>query len=174
MSMSSRARRMLLHQLRNRADAQINLIPMIDILTVMVAFLLTYSTNVEVLQNTRAIQIPQSIAQQQPHQTVVVMLTLDELYVQGEPITTVAAIRAGATDIIAPLRAALERPLVRSQGGAPQDPSQREITVMADKALPYEVIKRVMTTCTDANYGRISLAVLQKDKPVPAGAVRRS
>ncbi|MGH8144418.1 MAG: ExbD/TolR family protein [Steroidobacteraceae bacterium] len=174
MSMSSRARRMLLHQLRNRADAQINLVPMIDILTVMVAFLLTYSTNVEVLQNTRAIQIPESISQQQPRQTVVVMLTLDELYVQGEPITTVAAIRGAGSDIIAPLRAALERPLLDVPGGAQQDPSQREITVMADKALPYEVLKRVMTTCTNANYGRISLAVLQKDKPVAAGAARTS
>ncbi|MGH8207801.1 MAG: ExbD/TolR family protein, partial [Steroidobacteraceae bacterium] len=141
MSMSSRARRMLLHQLRNRADAQINLVPMIDILTVMVAFLLTYSTNVEVLQNTRAIQIPESISQQQPRQTVVVMLTLDELYVQGEPITTVAAIRGGASDIIAPLRAALDRPLLAQPGGAQPDPAQREITVMADKALPYEVLK---------------------------------
>lgn len=174
MAMSSRARRMLLHQLRNRADAQINLIPMIDILTVMVAFLLIYSTNVEVLQNTRAIQIPQSISEQQPRQTVVVMLTLDELYVQGEPITTVAAIRAGSSDIIAPLSAALDRPLLGDQRGAQQDPSQREITVMADKALPYEVLKRVMTTCTNANYGRISLAVLQKDKPVAVGAVRTS
>jgi hypothetical protein len=42
---------------------------------------------------------------------------------------------------------------------------------MADKALPYEVLKRIMSTFTDANYGRISLAVMQKDKPVPvAGA----
>ncbi len=113
---------MLQHQLRNRADAQLNLIPMIDILTVMVSFLLVYSTNVEVLQNTRAIQIPQSISEQQPRQTVVVMLTLDELYVQGEPITTVAAIRAGSSDIIAPLSAALDRPLLGDQRGAQQDP----------------------------------------------------
>ncbi len=33
--------------------AQLNLIPMIDILTVMVSFLLVYSTNVEVLQNSK-------------------------------------------------------------------------------------------------------------------------
>ena len=45
---------------------------------------------------------------------------------------------------------------------------------MGDKSLPYEVLKKVMRTCTDADYGRISLAVLQKDKPVPAGAVRGS
>ena len=54
MSMSNRARRMLQHQLRHRADAELNLIPMIDILSVMVSFLLVYSTNVEVLQNTKA------------------------------------------------------------------------------------------------------------------------
>jgi len=31
--------------------------------------------------------------------------------------------------------------------------------------VPYEVLKKVMATCTDANFGRISLAVLQRDKP---------
>ena len=170
MSMSNRARRMLQHQLRHRADAQLNLIPMIDILSVMVSFLLVYSTNVEVLQNTRAIQIPQSISEQQPHQTVVVMLTQDELYLQGDPIETVADIRAAGGELIAPLRAALQRPMLDS-ADASQDVSQREITIMADKALPYDILKKVMTTCTSANYGRISLAVMQKDKPVPAAAV---
>src|SRR2546430_10230732 len=43
MSMSHRAQRMALHHLRHRADAQLNLIPLIDILSVMVAFLLVYS-----------------------------------------------------------------------------------------------------------------------------------
>ena len=84
MSMSSRARRMLLHQLRNKADADLNLIPMIDILSVMVSFLLVYSTEVEVVQNTRSIDIPQSISEQRPRETVVVMVTKDELFVQGQ------------------------------------------------------------------------------------------
>jgi biopolymer transport protein ExbD len=44
MSMSQRARRMAEHHTRHRADAQLNLIPLIDILSVMVAFLLVYST----------------------------------------------------------------------------------------------------------------------------------
>ena len=171
MSMSNRARRMLLHQQRHRTDAQLNLIPMIDILSVMVSFLLVYSTNVEVLQNTRAIQIPQSISEKQPHQTVVVMLTQDELYLQGDPIASIADIRASGAGVIGPLRAALQRPMLDA-ADASQDVSQREITIMADKALPYEILKKVMTTCTSANYGRISLAVMQKDKPVPAGAVR--
>ncbi len=174
MSMSNRARRMLLHQLRNRADAELNLIPMIDILSVMVSFLLVYSTNVEVLQNTKAIEVPQSISERQPRVTVVVMLTRDELYVQGEPIATVAEIRASDDAIIAPLRAALKRPTLVGQSVSEKDLAEREITVMGDKSLPYDVLKKVMTTCTDADYGRISLAVMQKDKPVPAGAVHTS
>ena len=44
MSTSSRARRMAEHHIRHKADAQLNLIPLIDILSVMVAFLLVYST----------------------------------------------------------------------------------------------------------------------------------
>ena len=54
MSISNRALRMAQHHLRNRADAELNLIPLIDILSVMVAFLLVYSTEVEIIQNTRA------------------------------------------------------------------------------------------------------------------------
>ena len=46
----------------------------------------------------------------------------------------------------------------------------REITVMADKSLPYDVVKKVMATCTAAAYGKISLAVLEKEKPVAAAA----
>jgi biopolymer transport protein TolR len=174
MSMSNRARRMLQHQMRHRADAELNLIPMIDILSVMVSFLLVYSTNVEVLQNTKAIEIPQSIAEQQPRQPVVVMLTRDELFVQGEPIATVAEIRATAGDVIGPLRDALKRPTLVGQEVTEKDLAEREITVMGDKALPYDVLKKVMRTCTDADFGKISLAVLQKDKPVPPGAMATS
>jgi biopolymer transport protein TolR len=162
---------MLQHQLRNRVEAQRNLIPMIDILSVMVSFLLVYSTNVEVVQNSKGIEIPQSISEHQPRTTVVVMLTKEQLFVQGELVATVADIQATPGDIIEPLRDALKRPTLIGQQTTEQDLADREITVMGDKSLPYEVLKKVMRTCTDADYGRISLAVLQRDKPVPAGAV---
>ena len=169
MSMSNRARRMAQHHLRHRADAQLNLIPLIDILSVMVAFLLVYSTEVEVIQNSKGIEIPQSIAQAAPKQSVVVMITKTDLFVQGEFIATVAQIRAAPGRLVEPLRAALKRPLLVGREISERDIAQREITIMADKALPYEVLKRVMATCTDADYGRISLAVIQKEKPVIAG-----
>ena len=173
MSMSNRARRMLQHQIRNKADAELNLIPMIDILSVMVSFLLVYSTEVEVVQNTKSIDIPQSISQQRPRQTVVVMLTRDDLFVQGERIAGIAEVRASAASIIAPLRAALKRPTLVGQAMTDKDIAEREITVMADKQIPYEVLKKVMSTCTDADYGRLSFALVEKEKAVDIDQLRR-
>ena len=168
--MSNRARRMADHHLRHRADAQLNLIPLIDILSVMVSFLLVYSTEVEVIQNSKGIEIPQSIAQAQPHHSVVVMITKTDLFVQGERIASVSEVTASPTPVIAALRDALKRPLLVGTEMTERDIAAREITIMADKSLPYEVLKKVMTTCTDADYGRISLAVMQKDKPVAPGS----
>jgi biopolymer transport protein TolR len=162
--MSNRARRMMTHHLRNRADAELNLIPMIDILSVLVAFLLVYSTEVEVVQNTKGIEIPESIVTARPRETVVVMLTKDELFVQGERVASIADIRANETLIIAPLRDALKRPRLIGQAMAERELAEREVTVMADKTLPYEILKKVMSTCTDADFGKISFATLQKDK----------
>ena len=37
-----------------------------------------------------------------------------------------------------------------------------EVTVLADKTIPYEILKKVMSSCTYAGYEKISLAVTQK------------
>jgi biopolymer transport protein ExbD len=170
--MSSRARRMMTHHLRNRNEAELNLIPMIDILSVLVSFLLVYSTEVEVVQNTKGIEIPQSIVTTMPRETVVVTLTKDELFVQGERVASIADVRASQALIIAPLRDALKRPRLIGQKMAERDLADREVTVLADKTLPYEVLKKVMSTCTDADFGKISFATLQKDKVLDPGVFK--
>jgi biopolymer transport protein TolR len=172
MSTSRRAQRMAQHHLRHKADAELNLIPLIDILSTLVAFLLVYSTEVEVIQNSKGIEIPQSIAQAAPKESVVVMITKTDLFVQGERVASVQEIRDGKDAVIGPLHDALKRPMLVGRAMTEKDLAQREITIMADKALPYEVLKKVMSTCTDADYGKVSLAVIQKEKPVAPGQFR--
>jgi biopolymer transport protein ExbD len=155
---------MMTHHLRNKNESELNLIPMIDILSVLVSFLLVYSTEVEVVQNTKSIEIPESIVTAKPRETVVVMLTKDELFVQGERVASIAEVRASESLIIAPLSEALKRPRLIGQKMAEKDLAEREVTVMADKSLPYEILKKVMSTCTDADFGKISFATMQKDK----------
>jgi len=38
----------------------------------------------------------------------------------------------------------------------------KEVTILADKTIPFKVLKKIMSTCTGSGYGRISLAVIQK------------
>ncbi|MGD9598527.1 MAG: ExbD/TolR family protein [Steroidobacteraceae bacterium] len=167
--MSGRARRMAKSHERHKGGLELNLIPMIDILTVLVMFLLVYSTEVEVIQNTKGIEIPQSIAEAQPKDSVVLMVTTTDLFVQGEHVTSLAEIRSSDSPLIEPLLTALKRPMLVGRAMTEKDLAAREITILGDKSIPYDVLKKVMATCTDADYGRISLATLQKEKPVPAG-----
>jgi len=166
MSLSNPARRISRHDRRHRADAELNLIPMIDIMSVMVAFLLVYSADVEVIQNSKGVQVPQSVAEELPKQSVVVMITKDQLLVQGELVASIAEIRSSKTPLIEPLRAVLERPMLTADVAAADPAASREVTVMGDKSLPYDVVKKVMATCTAAYYTKISLAVMKKEEPL--------
>ena len=157
----------MLRKRRERVDAQLNLIPMIDILSVMVAFLLVYSTDVEVLQNSKGVTIPQSRTDVRPKQSVVVMVTKDALLVQGETVASFAEVSDPRTQFIEPLRRVLQRPITGLDAAARDAAlTSQEVTVMADKDLPYDVLRKVLATCTAASYGKIALAVLQKEQPV--------
>ena len=101
------------------------------------------------------------------------MITKDDLFVQGERIASVAGRAASKEPIIGTAARCAEAAAAgRARTMTERDLAQREITIMADKSLPYEVLKKVMATCTDADYGKISLAVIQKEKPVVAGQFR--
>jgi biopolymer transport protein ExbD len=142
-------------------EAELNLIPLIDVMSVLVAFLLIYTADVAIVQNTKDVEIPQSTADTQAQQSVVVMITKDQLFVQGELVADLADINASSEPLVEPLRRVLDRPMLLGNidtGGK----ATREVTVIADKSLPFDLVRKVMATCTATTYGKISLAVLQK------------
>ena len=156
---------------RQHVDAELNLIPLIDVMSVMVAFLLIYTADVEIVQNTKDIEIPQSSAEVRPQQSVVVMLTKEHLFVQGELISSIADVRGTEGSVVEPLRRVLERPMLMGEvNTAELDLAAREITVIADKSLTFDVVRKVMATCTASAYGTISLAVLQKENTFNAAS----
>ncbi len=155
------------HRVGEREDATLNLIPLIDIMSVMVAFLLVYSTEVEIVQNSKGVAIPQSTAEARPKVSVVVMITKEQVFVQGEPVATMAELENPKAPLVESLRQVLQRPMAGLDATARDSAlAAQEITVMADKSLPYEVVRKVMATCTAASYGKVSLAVLQKEAAV--------
>ncbi|MCH8306818.1 MAG: biopolymer transporter ExbD [Proteobacteria bacterium] len=160
---SARAQRMERRHERGKKGVALNLVALMDIFTILVFFLLVNSSDVETLPNARDIQLPQSIAEEKANETVVILISEEDILVQGSPVAKVADVMKLKGNDIPQLRQALlsqnDRVLRRA---AQDDIADREITIMGDKDIPYRLLKKVMATCTTADYGRISLAVLQK------------
>jgi biopolymer transport protein ExbD len=149
----------------HKADGHLALIPFIDMMTIMVVFLLVHTADTDILPNTKSIEIPQSVAEKRPHETVVVMVTKDSIYVDGVLVANLGDVRQANTAIIEPLKAALKGASDRVlQYTGRQEINEREVTIMGDKTLPYELVKKLMATCTDAEYGKVSLAVVEKER----------
>ncbi|HHJ12784.1 MAG TPA: biopolymer transporter ExbD [Gammaproteobacteria bacterium] len=163
MKQSRRARRMERHHKRARHVPGFNLVSLMDIFTILVFFLLVNSGEGEVLPSTKGVNLPESIAEQKPRQNIVVMVTDHDILVQGNPVASIADVGTQDKLTIDALKYALEKQnrkrLVRTAATTEQPP---EVTIMGNKAIPYRLLKKVMATCTEAGFGKISLAVLQK------------
>ncbi len=158
-----RAARMERHHQRHKGGAAINLVSMMDIFTILVFFLLVNSSDVDVLPNAKDVRLPDSIAEEKARESVVVLVTDAEVLVQGRVVARVADIAAKDAVVIPALKAALEEQTQRTLSETTRnDIAGREVTIMGDKEIPYSLLKKVMATCTAANYGQLSLAVLQK------------
>jgi biopolymer transport protein ExbD len=157
------------HRQRKHHDSHMALVPFIDMLTMLVVFLLLHSSDVEILPNTKNISIPQSVADLKPHETVVIMVTKDDLLVNGRSVGKVAEVASMPNDkmiiplLLEALKAQADIVLRQTSEEAVKD---REVTIMGDKDTPFAVLKRVMATATSADYGKVSLAVIQREREV--------
>ena len=153
------------HRKRRHGGSHFALIPFIDMMTILVVFLLAHTAETEILPNTKNISIPQSNAEIKPHPSVVVMVTRDTLYVDGQPIGAIAELIAAPGPVIEPLKKALLAQNDTLIGEAQKaDISKREVTIMGDKGTSYSVLKKIMFTCSDADYGKVSLAVVEREQ----------
>ncbi|HTV97549.1 MAG TPA: biopolymer transporter ExbD [Steroidobacteraceae bacterium] len=151
---------------KHRAGAShFALVPFIDMMTILVVFLLAHTAEVDILPNTKNISIPQSLSDRKPSAAVVVMVTKDSVYVDGVLVGSVAAVAANPGPVFQPLKAALMAQNDRMLSAAQRaDIAKREVTIMGDKSMPYSLLKRIMLTCSDAEYGKVSFAVVEREK----------
>ena len=148
------SRRLQRRQDKIRRRPLLNLVALMDVFTILVFFFLVHSSDVTQDAASDLITLPESLASQMPRQTVVVTITKGEILVQGDQVATVSAALRSEQEI-GVLRNALRK----------QDDSSaeaKEVTIMGDKSIPFELLKKVMVTCARAGYERISLSVLQR------------
>ena len=163
MKMSRRAKRMQRHHARKRRAAGLNMISLMDIFTILVFFLLISSSTGQELPNSKSIKLPESIAEKLPKETLTIMVNDKDILVQGRRITTIRDVLVTKGLVIDELKKELDiqakravRPKVAGK------PFNGKVTILADKKIPYKLLKKIMVTCTKASYGNISLAVVRK------------
>jgi biopolymer transport protein ExbD len=145
-----------------------NLTSLMDVFTILVFFLLVNSANTEILETPKQIKLPDSVVEEKPRETVVVFVSPEQVTVQGEVVALMREIRDSRDSDIAPIGDKLAELGGRVIGVKTQAVAESlEVTILADKTVPFSVVKRVMSTCTGRGYERISLAVLQKASQNP-------
>ena len=135
----------------------LNLIPMMDVLTVLVLFLLFHSFNGEMPE--QRIELPDSVVETKPRETLAIVVNPEAVMIHGAPVVRTSELYEDRIGTVVQIKERLEE-LEREVGITA--PESKEITLLADKTIPFKVLKKIMSTCTASGYGRISLAVVQK------------
>jgi len=162
MKMSRRAKRMDQNHKRSRSLAELNMISLMDIFTILVFFLLVNSSDVEILPSVKSVKLPESVAEKSPKQTVVIVVNDRDILVQGRKVASVAEAFASGDELIAPLKSELDYQAGRDTPVRQAGATGHAITIMGDKEIPYRLLKRIMVTCVRAHFDNISLAVMKK------------
>ena len=162
MKLTALAKRAQRHE-RNKTGLDLNLVALIDIFIILIFFLMFNASGVEVLPNTKAVKLPESTAEKDPKETVVVLVSGEDIVVQGRRIAAVADVLNSGVDVIDALKTELEflasRQLIRQDK---DEKAGRAVTIVGDKEIPYHLLRKVMVSCARAGYSNISFAVLRK------------
>lgn len=161
MKMSRRAKRMERHH-RRKGEATISLVPMIDLLTVLVFFLLVNAGNVQNTPSTKSLKLPESSAKASPKQTVTIQVNKQDIAVEGRRIARTDEVLQSQESAIPALVEELRYQAQRTSASGNKNAAPGAITIMGDQAIPYDLLKRIMVSCTLAEYSNISLAVNTK------------
>lgn len=149
---------------RNRLKiSKMDLTSLMDVFTILVFFLLINSGSVEVLDAPKELTLPESRVETKPRETVVIFISPTEVLVQGQLVAMVDEIIEDKKGVLDPIAARLTQIKDSVIGTSTLAVStSQEVTILADKSVPFTVIKTIMSTCTSEGFENVSLAVTQK------------
>lgn len=147
--------------------AHLNLVPMMDIMTMLLVFLvMSFATEPENININLALRPPESTTQATMENATKVTVTADAILLNDKEIVRIQALKvaAGGRMLIPELRAALAEEsdylkALEERGGYPFD---GKLMIVAHETTPYSIITSVLTTAGEARFGEYKLVVMQK------------
>ena len=148
-------------------SSTLNLTALIDLFTILVLFLLfNIAGGGDVLPPAGNLKLPSSISEKEPNPTVTILITRDEISVEGKPVGRVSEVLENPNMNIVELETELKRhaeKAIRLGLAMGTEVFDGRVTLMGDREIPFRLLEKVMFTCSQADYFDIRLAVLQKE-----------
>lgn len=163
MNKSSRGKRMERRHARHKGVAVLNLTSLMDIFTILVFFLLVNSSNTQQPPDNKDIVLPESTAETVPADVLKIQISARDLIVQDVRVDASVAENEDGVTVIPALveelqfRASRSVPVVNEEGVP-----EREVMILADRKVPYSMIRNIMVSANQTDYTKISFAVLRK------------
>jgi biopolymer transport protein ExbD len=160
----SRRKKRMSRSKRRGGSTGMMLTSLMDIFTVLVLYLIVNQGGGVSLDTPKTVKIPESVVETAPRRSVVMIVSNTEVMVQGVAIATVADVLESKQDYIEPVRQEMLRikDLAAQQGDKGISESG-EVTILADRGVPFKILKKLMSTSSSAGFDKISLAVNQKE-----------
>lgn len=160
---SRRARRMERNHKRAKSPG-LNLVAFMDIFTILVFFLLINSSSTQQLPSNKNLKLPVSISDKTPEETWVIEVTRTDILVQGVKVAVIDDVLKNREETIAKLKDELIA-LSSNEPASTSEKKESKITILGDENISYDLIKKILTTCQQANYTKIAFAAMQNSKP---------
>lgn len=160
LKISSRVQRMERFR-KLHGKSGINLVSLMDIFTILVFFLLISSSSVQQLPNNKDLRLPTTIAEKVPRETLVITLTRDRILVQGVEVAKIDDILSDPRPLIEGLEKELKFHASRSSSAISGEAIGRPVTIMGDENISYQLLRKVLVTCRQANYTSIAFSAIQ-------------
>ncbi len=164
---------------RKSTNAELNVVPMVDMMTMLVIFLLQqFSATGEVLYMQKDIQLPDAHHGQMIEVAPVITISSGEITVIGKKVADIADLERDGYLNIPGIEEALRDEKKRWDFLHQQDPEKRwegVVNIQADRFVPFRMVKRVMRSCGVAGYFNLNFATLDAgtlqaaSAPVPGG-----
>jgi len=150
---------------RKGTNAELNVVPMVDMMTMLVIFLLQqFSATGEVLYMQKDIRLPDARHGQMIDQAPTVAISADQVVITGQKVADVADLDRDAGYLNIPaLEERLREDKKRWDFIHQSDPNRKWdgiVNIQADQKVPFRIVKRVMYSCGVAGYFNLNFAAL--------------
>jgi biopolymer transport protein ExbD len=139
----------------------------VDLFTNLVLFLLyNFSGDASAIPSAERMKLPESLAELTPQVTLTIMITQSDILLDGVKVAEIETVMKDADLLIPTLKKEMDYAADRGKYFANLNagkPYEGRVTILGDKQIPFRLLEKVMYTASQAQFGQIDLAVIQKE-----------